>query len=255
MKFCDPNSIQEAVVTVTHIQGASRIFGNRGVPTARQVSFEDKPTTEAPSTDMDRLQGVVRQLQQLAVTNKVTPTSDACYTCGGCGHRSRDCANKRRRSPSPLTCFECNRKGHIARECSNRLRRRKETVKTRHKHQYRSSSSSSNNSSADSDSDDSRIRRRNHRHRPRRSHHRHGKYQDSRRSPRRGDRSHGHGARQADHIRDGSDTSRGREYDRAKYQSRDDVKTSDYNSQNPRPREISTSPLRKVDEAVKPRSN
>ena len=236
MKFRDPKSIQEAVVTVTHIQGASRIFGNRGVSTVRQVSFEDKPTTEAPSTDMDRLQGVIRQLQQLAVTNKVTPTSDACYTCGGCIHRSRDCANKRRRSPSPLTCFECSGEGHIASECSNRLRRRKETVRTRHKHQYRSSSSSSNNSSVDSDSDDSRIRRRNHRHRPRWSHHRHGNYQNSRRSPRCGDRSHGHGARQADHIHDGSDTSRGREYDRAKYQSRDDVKTSDYNSQNPHER-------------------
>ena len=47
----------------------------------------------------------------------------------------------------------------------------------------------------------------------------------------------------------------GREHDRAKYQSRDDAKTSDYNSQNPRPRDISTSPLRRVDEAVKPRSN
>ena len=88
---------------------------------------------------------------------------------------------QRRRSPSPLTCFECNGKGHVARECSNRLRRRKETVRTRHKHQYRSSS---DNSSADSDSDDSRIRRRNYRHSPRRSHHRHGNYQDSRRSPR-----------------------------------------------------------------------
>ena len=82
MKFRDPKSIQEAVVTVSHIQGASRIFGSRGVPTARQVSFEDRHKTEvAPSTDMDLLQGVVRQLQQFAVTNKVTPTSDACYTC------------------------------------------------------------------------------------------------------------------------------------------------------------------------------
>ena len=63
MKFRDPKSIQEAMVIMTHIQGASRISGNRGVPTDRQVSFEDKPTTEAPSTDMDRLQGVVRQLQ------------------------------------------------------------------------------------------------------------------------------------------------------------------------------------------------
>ena len=58
-----------------------------------------------------------------------------------------------------------------------------------------------------------------------------------------------------DHSRDGSDTSRGREHDRAKYQSRDDVNTSDYNSQNPRPRGVSTSPIRRVDEALKPRSN
>ena len=73
MKFRDPKSIQEAVVTVTHIQGASRIFGNREEPTARQVSFEDRPITEAaPSTDMNLLQGVVRQLQHFAVTNKVT---------------------------------------------------------------------------------------------------------------------------------------------------------------------------------------
>ena len=102
-------------------------------------------------------------------------------------------------TPSPLTCFESNGKGNIARECSNRLRRRKETV-TRHKHQYRTSSSSSNNSSADSDSDDSRVRRINHRQSPRLSHHRQGNYQDSRRSPRRGGRSHGHGARQADDV-------------------------------------------------------
>ena len=43
IKFRDPKSIQEAVVTITHTQGASRIFGNRRVPTARQVSFEDRP--------------------------------------------------------------------------------------------------------------------------------------------------------------------------------------------------------------------
>ena len=52
-----------------------------------------RPITEAaPSTDIDLLQGVERQLQQYAVTCKVTPTSDACYTCGGSGHRSRECA-------------------------------------------------------------------------------------------------------------------------------------------------------------------
>ena len=47
MKFSDPKSMQEAVVTVSHIQGASRIFGRHlKVPTARQVSFEDRPMTE-----------------------------------------------------------------------------------------------------------------------------------------------------------------------------------------------------------------
>ena len=120
-------------------------------------------------------------------------------------------------------------------------------MRARHKHQYWSSSSSSNNSSADSDSDDSCIRRITHRHNPRQSHHRHGNCQDSRISPRCCDRSHGHGARQADHSRHSSDTPRGREHDRAKYQSRDYAKTYDY--------DISTSPLCRVDEAVKPRSN
>ena len=37
MKFRNPKSIQEAVVTITHIQGASRVFDNRGAPTARHV--------------------------------------------------------------------------------------------------------------------------------------------------------------------------------------------------------------------------
>ena len=87
MKFRDPKSIQEAVVTVTHIQGASRIFGNRAVPTARPVSFGDRPMTEAaPSTDMVLPQGVDRHLQKYAVTRQITPTCDACYTCGGSGY-------------------------------------------------------------------------------------------------------------------------------------------------------------------------
>ena len=95
MKFRDHKSIQEAVVTVTHNHGASRILVNQGVPTARQVSFDDTPTTEAPLIDMDLLQ-LARQLQQFAVTGKVTPTSDACYSCGGSGHRSRECATRNR---------------------------------------------------------------------------------------------------------------------------------------------------------------
>ena len=118
MKFRDPKSIQEAVVTITHIQSASRVFGNRGAPTARHVSFGDRPITEAaPSTDMDLLQGVDRQLQQYAVTRKVTPTSDACYTCGGSGHRSRECAT---RNKATFTCYSCG--GIVNYLCSNRLR-------------------------------------------------------------------------------------------------------------------------------------
>ena len=87
------------------------------------------------------------------------------------------------------------------------------------------------------------------------SHLRHGNYQDIRRSPRRGDRSYGHGAWQADRSRGGIDTYLGREHDRTKYQSRVDAKTSDCNRQNPRSRDVSISPLRRVDEAVKTRSN
>ena len=77
---------------------------------ARQVAFEDEPSvisSEAASetTVVDRvILGVVRQLQQSTVSPKLgaTPTSGTCFTCGGRAHRARDCANKRRRSPSPL---------------------------------------------------------------------------------------------------------------------------------------------------------
>ena len=120
MKFRNPKSIQEAVVTITQTQGASRIFGNRGVPTARQVSFGDRPITEAaPSTDKDLLQGADKHLQQYAVTRKVTPTSDACYTCGGSGHRSRKCATMNR---ATATCYRCGGCGLYLFECSSRLR-------------------------------------------------------------------------------------------------------------------------------------
>ena len=120
MKFRDPKSIQEAVVTITHTQGASRIFGNWRVPTARQASFEDRPITEAaPSTDMDLLQDIDRHLQQYAVTRKVTPTSDACHSCGGSGHRSRECATRNR---ATATCYSCGGIGQYLFECSSRLR-------------------------------------------------------------------------------------------------------------------------------------
>jgi len=62
MTFRDPKSIQEAVVTITHIQGAARIFGNRRV--RANCSFENRPITEAtPSIGMDVLQGIDRQLR------------------------------------------------------------------------------------------------------------------------------------------------------------------------------------------------
>ena len=50
---------------------------------------------------MDLLHGVARQLQQFAVTGKVSPTSGACYTCGGSGHRSWECAT-RNRAPATI---------------------------------------------------------------------------------------------------------------------------------------------------------
>ena len=61
-------------------------------------------TEAAPSADRDLLQGVDRHLQQYAVTRKVTPTSDACYTCGGSGHRSRECATRNR---ATAICYRC----------------------------------------------------------------------------------------------------------------------------------------------------
>ena len=79
-----------------------------------------RPITEAaPSTDMDLPQGVDRHLQQYAVTRKVTPTSDACYTCGGSGHLSWECATMNR---ATATCYRCGGCGHYLFECSSRLR-------------------------------------------------------------------------------------------------------------------------------------
>ena len=69
--------------------------------------------------DMDLLHGVARQLQQFAVTGKVSPTSGACYTCGGSGHRSRECATRNR---TTATCYSCGVTRHYLFECSNRLR-------------------------------------------------------------------------------------------------------------------------------------
>ena len=91
----------------TGIQCAARTLGVRGM-SARQVVFEDEPTaisSEALSetTVVDQvIRGVVRQLQQPTISPKLdaTPTSGTCFTCGGRGHRARDFANKRRRSPS-----------------------------------------------------------------------------------------------------------------------------------------------------------
>ena len=104
MKFRDPRFIHEAVVTVTHIQDASRILGNQGGPTAQQVYFDDKPTTEAPSTDMDLLMAAptVRDYRRSNI-------HDACYTCGGSGHRSRECATRNR---ATATCYSCGGIGH-----------------------------------------------------------------------------------------------------------------------------------------------
>ena len=143
---------------------------------ARQVAFEDKPaviSSEALSetTVVDRvIQGVVRQLQQPTISPKLdaTPTSGTCFTCGGRGHRARDCANKKRHSPSPLTWYECSGKGHLARECSNTLRRRDSPGKPPNRRHRRWSSTSSGSSSSTHSEDTHTYRRGHRRHSPRR---------------------------------------------------------------------------------------
>ena len=168
MKFSDPATIRTAVEAVLHIQCATRTFGGRNLSN-RQVAFSDECAVNLTEKHAEEttlvaqvVQGVVRQLQQSSISLE-RPSNDTCFTCGGKGHRSRDCANKRRRSPSPLSCFECRGKGHLARECSNTLARRDPPVKRQsQRHRDRSSSHSS---SSGTNSDD------NHRYSSPRRHH------------------------------------------------------------------------------------
>ena len=168
MKFSDPTTIRTAVEAVLHIQCVTRTFGGRNLSN-RQVAFSDECAVNLTEKHAEKttlvaqvVQGVVRQLQQSSISLE-RPSNDTCFTCGGKGHRSRDCANKRRRSPSPLSCFECRGKGHLARECSNTLARRDPPVKRQsQRHRNRSSS---NSSSSGTNSDD------NHRYRSPRRHH------------------------------------------------------------------------------------
>ena len=168
MKLSDPTTIRTAVEAVLHIQCATRTFGGRNLSN-RQVAFSDECAVNLTEKHAEEttlvaqvVQGVVRQLQQSYISLE-RPSNDTCFTCGGKGHRSRDCANKRRRSPSPLGCFECRGKGHLARECSNTLARRDPPVKRQsQRHRDRSSSHSS---SSGTNSDD------NHRYSSPRRHH------------------------------------------------------------------------------------
>ena len=106
------------------------------------------------TTNIDRVvDSVVRQLKQVGLSPNDTHRSDACFTCGGAGHHSRDCATKRRRSPSPLTCYECGGLGHLSRECSNTPERRRGTVKPSRRHRRRRSTSSSDSVSSSSQED------------------------------------------------------------------------------------------------------
>ena len=166
MKFSDPATIRTAVEAVLHIQCATRTFGGRNLSN-RHVAFNDEcavrltDTNSEETTLVDKVvQGVVRQLQQPTVSRG---RSDTCFTCGGSGHRSRDCANKRRRSPSPLSCFQCGGKGHLARECTNTLSRRDSPA--RRQSQRHRNRSTSNSSSRSATSDDSHRYRSHRRHR------------------------------------------------------------------------------------------
>ena len=181
VKFSDPTTIRTAVDAVLHIQCATRTFGGRNLSN-RQVAFSDEYAVNLTEKHSEKttlftqvVQGVVRQLQQSTVSLE-RPSSGTCFTCGGKGHRSRDCDNKRRRSPSPLSCFECGGKGHLARESSNTLSRRDPPVKRQS--QIHCNRSSSNSSSRSMNSDD------NHRYRspmrPRTNHDRKGYRNDQR---------------------------------------------------------------------------
>ena len=98
----DCRTIRDAVDRVKAIQVQSLRTGSKLV--SRQVSFgADQVPLEVRQASMSPLR---------------------CVTCQGTGHRSQDCANRRRRSPSPFRCWECQGQGHVAFECANRLHRR-----------------------------------------------------------------------------------------------------------------------------------
>lgn len=156
MKFGKPQTVTDAVEQVMHLQCTARTFGGHRSVTNRHVVFDDdvQETMPQTTTNIDRVvDGVVRQLKQVGLSPNDTHRSDACFTCGGAGHHSRDCATKRRRSPSPLTCYECGGLGHLSRECSNTLERRRGTVKPSRRHRRRRSTSSSDSVSSSSQED------------------------------------------------------------------------------------------------------
>ena len=156
LKFGKPQTITDAIEQVMHLQCTARTFGGHRPITRHVVLNDDVPDATPQNTeDIDRMvDSVVRQLKQVGLSPNETPQSDTCFTCGGAGHRSRDCATKRRRSPSPLTCYACAGLGHLSRECSNTLERRWGSVKPSRRHRRRRRSTGSSDSVSSSSQED-----------------------------------------------------------------------------------------------------
>ena len=239
MKFGKPQTITDAVEQVMHLQCTARTFGGHRSMTNRHVVFEDDvPEATPQNTNIDRVvDSVVRQLKQVGLSPNETPRRDTCFTCGGAGHRSRDCATKRRRSPSPLTCYECGGLGHLSRECSNTLERRRGSVKPSRRHRRRRRSTSSSDSVSSSSQEDNHQHHRGGRDNPRRK---------GERSTPKGSRDLAHGRHRSQNTHEGGNS-------RSPSPRRD---YSAWHNRSPSPRrDLSASPTRKVDGMQKPSLN
>ena len=236
MQFGKPQTITDAVEQVMHLQCTARTFGGHRSMTNRHVVFEDDvPEATPQNTNIDRVvDSVVRQLKQVGWSPNETPRRDTCFTCGGAGHRSRDCATKRRRSPSPLTCYECVCLGHLSRECANTLERRRGSVKPSRRHRRRRRSTSSSDSVSSSSQEDTHQHHRGGRDNPRRK---------GERSTPQGSRDLAHGMHRSQNTHEGGNS-------RSPSPRRD---YSAWHNRSPSPRrDLSASPTRKVDGRQRP---
>ena len=173
-KFDKPQTITDAVEQVMHIQCTARTFGGHRSITKRHVVFNDDVPEATPqnTADIDRVvDSVVRKLKQVGLSPNDTPRMDTCFTCGGAGHRSRDCATKRRRSPSPPTCYECGGLGHLSHECSNTLERRRGSGIPSRRQRRRRHSTSGSDSVSSSSQEDTHQHHQGRRDNPRRNSH------------------------------------------------------------------------------------